>query len=130
MRWKTRLIVCAIALVVTSSLAAAQSPHLAANKSAKAKNPANGQSSADWPLYGRDLAGSHYNPNEKQLTPATVRRLKVKWIFETGADVSSQPTVVNGVVYFGSWDGKEYAVNAKTGEQIWKFETGYPSRSG
>jgi len=69
-------------------------------------------------MYGRDLAGSHYNPNEKQLTPATVARLKPKWIFETGGDVSAQPSVVGGVVYFGSWDGKEYAVDAKTGNKI------------
>ncbi len=131
MRWKIRLSVCAVALaVVIPSLAAAQSSKLAANKPAKAKTAANGQGAADWPMYGRDLAGSHYNPNEKQLTPASVGRLKVKWIFETGGDVSSQPTVVGGVVYFGSWDGKQYAVDAKTGKKLWEFETGYPSRSG
>jgi polyvinyl alcohol dehydrogenase (cytochrome) len=131
MRWKTCLIVCTLALsLVATSLAAAQSSRLASNKSAKTKTAANGQTSSDWPLYGRDLAGSHYNPNEKQLTPATVGRLKVKWIFETGGDVSSQPTVVGGVVYFGSWDGKQYAVDAKTGKKLWEFETGYPSRSG
>src|SRR3954468_7890908 len=131
MRWKTCLIVCALALsLVATSLAAAQSSRLASNKSAKAKNAANGQTASDWPLYGRDLAGSHYNPNEKQLTPGSVGRLKVKWIFETGGDVSSQPTVVGGVVYFGSWDGKQYAVDAKTGKKLWEFETGYPSRSG
>jgi polyvinyl alcohol dehydrogenase (cytochrome) len=129
MRCKT-LIVCALALSMNvAALAAGQSsPHA---KSAKAKTAAKTQTSSDWPLYGRDLAGSHYNPNETQLTPATVGRLKPKWVFETGGDVSSQPTIVDGVVYFGSWDGKEYAVNAQTGKQIWAFETGgYPSRSG
>jgi polyvinyl alcohol dehydrogenase (cytochrome) len=59
-----------------------------------------------------------------------VSRLKPRWVFETGGDVSSQPTVVGGVVYFGSWDGKQYAVDAKTGKKIWEFETGLPSRSG
>lgn len=84
----------------------------------------------EWPLYGRDLAGSHYNPDERKITPATVSRLKPKWIFETEADVSSQPTVVGGVVYFGSWDGRHYAVDAKTGKQVWVFETGSPVRVG
>src|SRR5215470_2859120 len=83
-----------------------------------------------WPMYGHDIAGSFHNPDETAITPATVSRLKTKWIFETQADVSSQPTVVDGVVYFGSWDGKEYAVDAKTGKKIWEFETGQPSRSG
>ncbi|MFL6212620.1 MAG: PQQ-binding-like beta-propeller repeat protein [Blastocatellia bacterium] len=130
MRWKTCLIVCLVVLQTVIPSVAAQSSRLASNKTAKARSTANGQKSSEWPLYGRDLAGSHYNPAEKQITPATVERLKVKWIFETGGDVSSQPTVVGGVVYFGSWDGKQYAVDAKTGKKLWEFETGYPSRSG
>ncbi len=85
---------------------------------------------SDWPMYGRDLAGSHYNPNENVITPITIKRLKPKWIFETGGDVSSQPTVVAGVVYFGSWDGREYAVDAKTGKRIWAFNANNPSRGG
>jgi polyvinyl alcohol dehydrogenase (cytochrome) len=85
---------------------------------------------AGWPMYGRDIAGSHYNPDETALTPSTVSQLKTKWVFETGADVSSQPAVVDGVVYFGSWDGKEYAVDAKTGTKIWEYDCGSPSRSG
>lgn len=88
------------------------------------------RSPEDWPMYGKDLAGSHYNPHEKKITPATVSRLKVKWVFETEGDVSSQPTVVNGVVYFGSWDGRQYAVDAETGKKIWDYEVGMPSRGG
>ena len=37
---------------------------------------------------------------------------------------------VGGVVYFGSWDGKEYAVDSKTGAKIWDYDCGNPSRSG
>jgi polyvinyl alcohol dehydrogenase (cytochrome) len=134
MRLKSRLISCALAvLVAASSLSVAQTSRLntkAKSGGAKSASGANGQNSSDWPQYGRDLAGSHYNPHEKALTPATVARLKTKWVFETGADVSSEPTVVNGVVYFGSWDGKEYAVDAKTGTKIWEFDAGSSSRSG
>jgi outer membrane protein assembly factor BamB len=36
----------------------------------------------------------------------------------------SSPVVVNGAVYFGCGDGNLYAVDAKTGEQRWKFKTG------
>ena len=130
MRLKIWLIACAILLeTCLASFAAGQTARLS-SKSSKTTASGNGQRSSDWPMYGRDLAGSHYNPNEKIITPATASRLKVKWIFETGGDVSSQPTVVNGVVYFGSWDGKQYAVDSKTGKKIWEFETGMPSRSG
>ena len=127
MRIKTCLIAGALALcTVAATLAAGQS----SRGPAKTIASGNGVGSSDWPMYGRDLAGSHYNPNEKQLTPATVARLKPKWVFETGGDVSAQPTVVGGVVYFGSWDGKEYAVDAKTGNKIWAYDCGSPSRSG
>ena len=127
MRIKSCLTAGALALcTIAATLAAGQS----SRGPAKTIASGNGAAASDWPMYGRDLAGSHYNPNEKQLTPATVGQLKTKWIFETGGDVSAQPTVVAGVVYFGSWDGKEYAVDAKTGAKIWEYDCGSPSRSG
>jgi len=124
MRLRSSLIVSVILLsLISLSLTAVSSWQ-------KNKPPAAKSGPANWPMYGRDLAGSHYNPDETALTPATVARLKPKWVFETGADVSSQPAVVDGVVYFGSWDGKEYAVEAKTGKKIWEFDGGSPTRSG
>lgn len=84
---------------------------------------------ADWTLFGRDIAASHYNPDETAITPANVANLKVKWTFEAGDDISAQPIVANGVVYVGSWDGKEYAIDAKTGRKIWEFDCGQSSRA-
>lgn len=83
----------------------------------------------NWPVFGRDVYGSHYNPDEKILTPANVANLKVKWVFEALDDISSQIVVVNNVVYFGSWDGREYAVDARTGKKIWEYDCGQSSRS-
>ncbi len=40
--------------------------------------------------------------------------------------VTSSPIIENGVVYVGSFDHDFYAVNAKTGEEIWRFETSKP----
>ncbi|KAG2438189.1 hypothetical protein HXX76_005795 [Chlamydomonas incerta] len=37
-----------------------------------------------------------------------------------GSDVSATPTVINGFVYFGDWDGFLYKVDAKTGAIAWK----------
>lgn len=59
---------------------------------------------------------------------------RLLWKFEAGhkgplgppaysASVSA-PTVVDGVVYFGSFDGHVYAVDAKTGKEKWAFRTG------
>jgi glucose dehydrogenase len=85
--------------------------------------------SGEWVNFGRDKAGSHYNPEENSITPTNVSQLKVKWTFEAGDDISSEPIVANGIVYFGSWDGKEYALDAKTGQKIWEFDCGQSSRA-
>jgi PQQ-like domain len=44
------------------------------------------------------------------------------WTFPTGDAVSASPTVVEGVVYVGSWDGYFYALDAKLGTLKWKFK--------
>ena len=54
---------------------------------------------------------------------AKEKNTALKWKFETGDDVTSSPTISDGVVYFGSDDKHLYAVDAKTGEQKWKFKT-------
>jgi eukaryotic-like serine/threonine-protein kinase len=41
----------------------------------------------------------------------------------TEARITSSPAVQRGVVYFASYDGKFYAVDASTGKLKWKFQT-------
>jgi outer membrane protein assembly factor BamB len=53
--------------------------------------------------------------------------LQSKWTFQTGGPVVSSATCANGVIYFGSsgTDYNIYAVDANTGAQKWKFQTGF-----
>lgn len=75
----------------------------------------------DWPMYGRNL--SHTFSNEQSLiNPFNVSSLQRVWFFPTGDAVSASPTVVNGVVYVGSWDGFFYALDALSGKLRWKFQ--------
>ncbi|WP_331766856.1 PQQ-binding-like beta-propeller repeat protein [Embleya sp. NBC_00896] len=46
------------------------------------------------------------------------------WRFATGDDVTSSPTVVDGVVYVGSFDKNVYALDAATGAKKWSYPTG------
>jgi outer membrane protein assembly factor BamB len=48
----------------------------------------------------------------------------LKWKFETGSEVTSNPTVAGNTVYVGSEDGYLYAVDADSGSLKWKFKTG------
>jgi outer membrane protein assembly factor BamB len=37
-----------------------------------------------------------------------------RWRFAAGSRVISSPMVANGIVYFGSWDGKFYALRCSS----------------
>jgi outer membrane protein assembly factor BamB len=52
-----------------------------------------------------------------------------RWVFQTGAKISSSAAVANGKVYVGSEDYNWYCLDAYTGELIWNFTTGYKVRA-
>ena len=72
----------------------------------------------DWPTYGHDA--QHTFHGRTTLTETTVKTLHKAWFFPTGDAVTATPTVVDGVVYVGSWDDYFYAVNLETGSLVWK----------
>src|ERR1700730_11174132 len=75
----------------------------------------------DWPMYGQNLSHTFRN-NQSLITPFNISSLKWAWSFPTGDAVSASPTVVNGVVYVGSWDGYFYAFDATSGRTNWIFQ--------
>ena len=77
----------------------------------------------DWPMFLNDLGRSGYNSMETAINPASAASLKLNWKYTTNGDISSQPIVANGQVYWGSWDGNEYATDL-TGKKIWSASIG------
>src|SRR6202034_397736 len=84
--------------------------------------------SVDWSEFGFIPSGGRFNPKERMLSLRTAHRLHKLWSFFTGCSGSfcggSSPTLANGVIYVGSYDGNVYAVNAATGAKVWAFLTG------
>ncbi|MFM0140208.1 outer membrane protein assembly factor BamB family protein [Caballeronia grimmiae] len=74
----------------------------------------------DWPMYGRDLEHTFSNPASR-INPRNVASLQPAWTFTTADVVSASPTVVDDVVYVGSWDGFFYALDGHSGKLRWKF---------
>ena len=58
------------------------------------------------------------------IPESTAPDLTKLWSYKTGGPIASQPAIVNGVAYVGSWDGYEYAFNAATGAMLWKTNLG------
>jgi outer membrane protein assembly factor BamB len=66
------------------------------------------------------------SPAHDLVLPATLAGgtpLAVSWEFHTRGEISTAPSVVDGVAYFGSSDQCVYAVNVVTGREIWSFHT-------
>ena len=43
-----------------------------------------------------------------------------------GGSIDQKPAIANGVIYFGALDYYVYAVDCKTGKDVWKFKTNGP----
>ena len=48
----------------------------------------------------------------------------IAWKFRTGAAVYTSPLISDGVLYIGSMDSTFYALDAKTGQELWRYPTG------
>jgi PQQ-dependent dehydrogenase (methanol/ethanol family) len=77
----------------------------------------------NWLSYWGDYQGDHFAPLT-QITPANVKNLAAKWSVQMpGASVLEMtPLVVDGIMYTSGPPGEVYALDAKTGLQIWKYE--------
>jgi len=51
------------------------------------------------------------------------------WRFRAGVNESS-PLVAGGMVFFGTWDGKVYAVDTGTHKPVWTYQTGDKVKGG
>ena len=80
---------------------------------------AGAQTSGDWPGYLYNGARTGYNGGEKIITPSTAQKLKMLWVNNATSSISAEPIEVGGVVYYGSGDGYEHAVDAASGLPLW-----------
>lgn len=85
---------------------------------------ARAQPSGDWPTYLYNGTRTGYDGGEKIITSSTARKLTRLWVHTTRRPISTQPIQVDGVVYYGSWDGYERAVDAASGAQRWAASLG------
>ncbi len=80
----------------------------------------------DWPKYRRDYSNSGHSGETGTLangvttvSSGNIHNLSLKWSKSVNGKVSATPVVVGGVVYFGTWNGYFYALDAVTGATKW-----------
>ena len=79
--------------------------------------------SIDWPMFRRFPNHTGYS-SERIAPPFTLA-----WTFSTERYIDSSPAVSDGRVFFGSDDGKLYALDANDGGFLWSYETDLRVRS-
>ena len=127
-------IVCAVLLgvagLLTASVSAQETKQEAKSASGQAKvSPVTQQqlNSADknatnFLLTNGNYAQTRFHP-AKQIDRDNVKNLHVAWIFQTDVKESleTSPIVVDGVMYVTTSFSHVYALDAKTGEQLWHY---------
>ena len=107
-------------LIVLVGLVSAQQAPAPVDDAALAKPDARNQ---DWLSYGRDYYEQRFSPLD-QINDANAAKLGLAWSFETATErgLEATPLVIDGVMYTtGSWS-VTYAIDAKTGQQLWKYD--------
>ncbi len=69
-----------------------------------------------------DYAQQRYYPN-RQINTTNVSKLRPAWIFQTEVKKSleTSPIVVNGTMFVTTSFSQVYALNARTGEELWHY---------
>jgi len=81
----------------------------------------------DWSEYLGDAERSHASPLD-QIDRDNVARLEVAWIYDTGpleaslSQIQCNPIVVDGVLFATTPRSHPFAVDAATGEELWRFD--------
>ena len=82
--------------------------------------------SADsWPMYNGDYSGRRFSPLKK-INANNVNALTLAWMYRASTPssnvaIKATPLQVNGVLYFSAPD-HAWAVDARTGREIWRYE--------
>src|SRR5437773_1320817 len=112
-------------LVLSSLLLALPSPGRGADVSdARLLNAE--RDAGNWLMYNRTYAGWRFSPLD-QISAANIKKLVPKWIFAGGTvgDQQMTPVVNDGVMFTTSTSlafNRVHAVNAATGELLWKYD--------
>lgn len=80
----------------------------------------------DWSHYGGPEDGSRYSALT-QINTDNVAQLEVAWTYHTGdatdrSQIQCQPIVVNGLLYGTTPKLNVFALDAATGEEVWRFD--------
>jgi len=89
----------------------------------------------NWLTYYGAYDGQRYSPLD-QINTENVKRLAPAWVFQAGSvgmhagpstySFEAAPIIVDGVMYLTGWDGWVWAIDAKNGDELWRYKHAVP----
>jgi polyvinyl alcohol dehydrogenase (cytochrome) len=78
----------------------------------------------NWSTYLYNNARTGYDSGELGINTSDAATLSPAWSLSGLTPISTEVIAVDGVLYFGTWNGDERAVGAATGKQLWATQIG------
>jgi alcohol dehydrogenase (cytochrome c) len=85
----------------------------------------------NWLTYYGAYNGQRYSPLD-QINTENVKRLLPAWVFQWGSSgmqagastyaFEAAPIVADGVMFVAGWDGWVWALDARTGKELWRYK--------
>jgi alcohol dehydrogenase (cytochrome c) len=82
-----------------------------------------------WLTYSGDYASRRFSPLT-EIDPRNVRRLAVKWIYQTGVlgKLETTPLFIDGVLYGTGPDNVAFALDPRSGRPLWRYQRNLPAK--
>jgi alcohol dehydrogenase (cytochrome c) len=84
----------------------------------------------NWLTYWGDYGAQRYR-TLNQINTVNVKNLRIDWIFQTGqaGAFETVPLVVDGIMYLTAANGFAYALDARSGRQLWQYKYPIPDNA-
>src|SRR4051812_15781073 len=82
---------------------------------------------SDWLMYGGNYQSWRFSPLE-DINRQNVKNLVPAWVFQTGipGQLEASPVVADGILYLTTSYNHLFALDAETGEPLWKYDHPQP----
>jgi alcohol dehydrogenase (cytochrome c) len=116
-----------VALATTALVPAAASAGEISNYTAVTQQRLDNPEPGNWMLYRRTYDGQGFSPLD-QVNATNVKNLVPVWTFSTGVNEGHEapPIVNNGVMFVATPQAQVIALDAKTGDEIWRYKHPLP----
>lgn len=86
-----------------------------------------GPDAGSWLTYSGDYSAQRHSPLT-QITPQNAAQLGAQWAFQTGVlgKFEATPIALNGVLYVTGPENTAWAIDARTGRQLWSYRRSLP----